>query len=287
MEWLVSLSLPLCLLGFSLPSRFWWLFALPMAAGWFPLAASSVSPLTSSVLVVLLLFPKRFAGLLVPAALVAGLPLRFLPSWLVPWPFWLFSVKIFQALMHLANMGACSWLSMLPKVQGVKILLHVLGGTLLVDGIAEDGHAMTFFISSEEMFSVMYSITKAICIAFVMSFFSFFDVPVFWPILLFYWIVLFFLTMKRQIMHMIKYKYIPFNTGKQEHRLNVPIKLYHVFLYDALTLLKEACSVRHNMVKTCGGAAAAWLGLANRTLLIKGRQKMALKRQKMLPVHWL
>lgn len=66
-------------------------------------------------------------------------------------------------------------------------------------------------------FKFWYSITKAICIAFVMTFFSAFDVPVFWPILLFYWIVLFFLTMKRQILHMIKYKYIPFNIGKQKY----------------------------------------------------------------------
>ena len=45
------------------------------------------------------------------------------------------------------------------------------------------------------------------------------DVPVFWPILLCYWIVLFILTMKRQIMHMIKYKYVPFSTGKQVRAL--------------------------------------------------------------------
>lgn len=51
--------------------------------------------------------------------------------------------------------------------------------------------------------------------AFIMTFFSLFDVPVFWPILLCYWIVLFVLTMRRQITHMIKYKYIPFNLGKQ------------------------------------------------------------------------
>lgn len=57
--------------------------------------------------------------------------------------------------------------------------------------------------------------TKAFCIAFVMTFFSVFDVPVFWPILLCYWIVLFVLTMRRQIAHMIKYRYIPFNIGKQ------------------------------------------------------------------------
>ncbi|KAL6011359.1 hypothetical protein ACLOJK_001805 [Asimina triloba] len=58
---------------------------------------------------------------------------------------------------------------------------------------------------------------KAFCIAFVMTFFSMFDVPVFWPILLCYWIVLFVLTMKRQILHMIKYKYVPFNIGKQKY----------------------------------------------------------------------
>ncbi|XLT79303.1 hypothetical protein HN873_001056, partial [Arachis hypogaea] len=62
-----------------------------------------------------------------------------------------------------------------------------------------------------------YSITKAFCIAFVMTFFSAFDVPVFWPILLFYWVVLFTLTMRRQISHMIKYKYVPFTLGKQRY----------------------------------------------------------------------
>jgi len=57
--------------------------------------------------------------------------------------------------------------------------------------------------------------TKAFCIAFLMTFFSVFDVPVFWPILLCYWVVLFVLTMRRQIAHMIKHKYIPFSIGKQ------------------------------------------------------------------------
>ncbi|WRX10566.1 Retrieval of early ER protein Rer1 - like 2 [Theobroma cacao] len=62
-----------------------------------------------------------------------------------------------------------------------------------------------------------YSITKAFCISFVMTFFSVFDVPVFWPILLFYWLMLFILTMKKQILHMIKYKYVPFSFGKQRY----------------------------------------------------------------------
>ena len=60
-----------------------------------------------------------------------------------------------------------------------------------------------------------HSAIKAVVIGFVMTFFPIFDVPVFWPILLLYWFVLFFVTMKRQIKHMIKYRYIPFTTGKK------------------------------------------------------------------------
>lgn len=32
---------------------------------------------------------------------------------------------------------------------------------------------------------------------------------------MFYWFILFFVTMKRQIMHMIKYRYVPFSFGKK------------------------------------------------------------------------
>ncbi|PRQ48056.1 putative retrieval of early ER protein Rer1 [Rosa chinensis] len=73
------------------------------------------------------------------------------------------------------------------------------------------------FVRRLPEFKFWYSITKAFCIAFVMTFFSAFDVPVFWPILLFYWLVLFVLTMRRQIVHMIKYKYVPFSIGKQRY----------------------------------------------------------------------
>ena len=52
-------------------------------------------------------------------------------------------------------------------------------------------------------------------IGFLITFFPIFDVPVFWPILLMYWMVLLFVTMKRQIKHMIKYRYIPFSLGKK------------------------------------------------------------------------
>ncbi|PKA57554.1 Protein RER1A [Apostasia shenzhenica] len=73
------------------------------------------------------------------------------------------------------------------------------------------------FVRRLPEFKFWYSMTKAFIIAFTMTFFTVFDVPVFWPILLFYWIVLFTATMKRQILHMIKYKYVPFTFGKQRY----------------------------------------------------------------------
>uniref|UniRef100_A0A0G4FKY3 Protein RER1 n=1 Tax=Chromera velia CCMP2878 TaxID=1169474 RepID=A0A0G4FKY3_9ALVE len=58
---------------------------------------------------------------------------------------------------------------------------------------------------------------KAVLISITMTFFPVFDLPVFWPILLFYFLMLFFLTMKQQIQHMIKHKYIPISFGKQTY----------------------------------------------------------------------
>lgn len=57
----------------------------------------------------------------------------------------------------------------------------------------------------------------ATSISLVMSFFSIFDIPVFWPILLIYFILLFTLTMRKQIQHMVKYKYLPWDIGKAKY----------------------------------------------------------------------
>lgn len=48
-----------------------------------------------------------------------------------------------------------------------------------------------------------------------MTAFPFFDIPVFWPILLVYFCVLFVITMRRQIGHMRKYRYLPFDIGRK------------------------------------------------------------------------
>ncbi|XP_023746576.1 protein RER1A isoform X1 [Lactuca sativa] len=89
------------------------------------------------------------------------------------------------------------------------------------DGLALPTHGSEEFrpfVRRLPEFKFWYSITKAACLAFVLTFFRVFDVPVFWPILLFYWIVLFVATMRRQIRHMIKHRYVPYTFGKREEQ---------------------------------------------------------------------
>ncbi|GFR39946.1 hypothetical protein Agub_g23 [Astrephomene gubernaculifera] len=71
------------------------------------------------------------------------------------------------------------------------------------------------FVRRLPEFKFWYASLKSILLGTAMTFFRFFDVPVFWPILLLYWFVLFFVTMKRQIRHMIKHRYVPFTFGKK------------------------------------------------------------------------
>ena len=66
-------------------------------------------------------------------------------------------------------------------------------------------------------FKFWLTCTRGTGTSFFMTFFPMFDVPVFWPILVMYFFVLFFMTMKKQIAHMYKHKYIPFSFGKSKY----------------------------------------------------------------------
>jgi hypothetical protein len=74
------------------------------------------------------------------------------------------------------------------------------------------------FIRRLPEFKFWYAITKSTVIGIICTFFEVFDIPVFWPILVMYFITLFCITMKRQIRHMIKYKYLPFTHSKPRYR---------------------------------------------------------------------
>lgn len=64
------------------------------------------------------------------------------------------------------------------------------------------------FVRRLPEFKFWYSATRAICIAFACSWSEIFNLPVFWPVLVVYWLILVFLTMRRQIQSMIKYRYV-------------------------------------------------------------------------------
>lgn len=73
------------------------------------------------------------------------------------------------------------------------------------------------FIRRLPEFKFWISGTKATLISLFLSLFDMFDVPVFWPILLIYFVILFACTMRQQIQHMIRYSYVPWDSGKKKY----------------------------------------------------------------------
>ncbi|XP_053992333.1 uncharacterized protein LOC128883715 [Hylaeus volcanicus] len=59
--------------------------------------------------------------------------------------------------------------------------------------------------------------TKGTLLSLLATCFPILDLPVFWPVLVVYFSFLFIITMRQQIKHMIKHKYVPFSWGKQSY----------------------------------------------------------------------
>lgn len=74
-----------------------------------------------------------------------------------------------------------------------------------------DGDEFRPFIRRLPEFKFWHSATRATIFSLIATLFEFTDVPVFWPILLVYFLVLFSITMRRQIAHMRRYKYVPWD----------------------------------------------------------------------------
>ena len=73
------------------------------------------------------------------------------------------------------------------------------------------------FVRRLPEFKFWYNAMTALITGLICTLFSFIDNPVFCPILLMYFVLLFALTMRRQIQHMVKYKYLPFDIGKKAY----------------------------------------------------------------------
>jgi hypothetical protein len=92
------------------------------------------------------------------------------------------------------------------------------------------------FIRRLPEFKFWHSATRAVVIGLFCTFFEIFNLPVFWPVLVVYWLILLVLTsecsflkkaemtekltrriVRRQLQHMIKYRYVPFSFGKAKY----------------------------------------------------------------------
>ena len=81
------------------------------------------------------------------------------------------------------------------------------------------------FVRRLPEFQFWYSCTNATVVAFVATFFQFCDVPVFWPVLVFYFIILFIATMRRQWLDMRRLKYVPWDIGNKRTYKSDPRKM--------------------------------------------------------------
>lgn len=80
------------------------------------------------------------------------------------------------------------------------------------------------FIRKMPEFTAWYQTTRALFFGVTCTFISALNIPVFWPILLVYFLTLFTVSMKARIQHMIKHKYLPFSIGKPTFNSAVPPK---------------------------------------------------------------
>ena len=67
-------------------------------------------------------------------------------------------------------------------------------------------------------FKFWFSASRATFIAFGMTFFELFNLPVFWPILVVYFLVLLVVTLRKQLAHMAKHRYMPCSWGKPTYK---------------------------------------------------------------------
>ncbi|KAL8747915.1 MAG: hypothetical protein Q9190_000239 [Brigantiaea leucoxantha] len=104
------------------------------------------------------------------------------------------------------------------------------------------------FIRRLPEFKFWHSATRAILISFICTWFSVFNVPVFWPVLVVYFIILFSLTMRRQIQHMIKYRYVPFTFGKASLLYKTTLSLLYQTCLVAVHGKREHSGCKDNSV---------------------------------------
>lgn len=83
-------------------------------------------------------------------------------------------------------------------------------------GAAADGEFKPFVPKVQE-FKIWRNIVRVISLCFFLTFFSIFDIPAYWPILVLYFLILFISTFWERVKHMITHKYVPWQQGKPKY----------------------------------------------------------------------
>jgi Na+/H+ antiporter NhaD/arsenite permease-like protein len=73
------------------------------------------------------------------------------------------------------------------------------------------------FVPKVQEFKVWWGMTRVVLICFALTLFPFLDIPVFWPILVIYFIILFVSQVSGRIKHMKKFKYVPWDRSKPRY----------------------------------------------------------------------
>ncbi|CAD7935137.1 unnamed protein product [Amoebophrya sp. A25] len=74
------------------------------------------------------------------------------------------------------------------------------------------------FVRQLPEFKFWLDSVKALSLSTCMTLFRCFDMPVFWPVLVIYFLLLTFFTLKERIKHMIRHRYLPFSYGKKTYQ---------------------------------------------------------------------
>ena len=141
---------------------------------------------------------------------------------------WIFTIVLI--LIYIFRMIATGGYACLTYCIGIHVLNSFIGFISPLDDPEEIGLQSDESIlpqkNDEEFrpfqrkvkeYSFWSMVTVTLFCAIIMTFSEAFDVPVFWPLLLFYFVLIFYLVMKRQIQHMIKYHYLPWDHSKTRY----------------------------------------------------------------------
>lgn len=137
------------------------------------------------------------------------------------------AVFVFLLMFYMIRVFYCGGFYVITYGMGIHLLYLTL---LLITPLAEDefreesGLPKTAgndadeefrpFVPRVQEFVVWKSMIRVVAICLFLTLFKFLDIPVFWPILLLYFIILTATQMGGRIRHMIKHRYVPWNAGK-------------------------------------------------------------------------